>query len=105
MECLLRGWHVLACDASQKAVNGCEKNLEWLRKERSILKKNVRSEVWKQNALTPLKLSERPDVIVTETTLGPSLEKRAPLKEAQLRALARMRAVVVLPVPRGPEKR
>lgn len=83
MECLLRGWNVLASDSSQRAVSGCEANLEWMRKEHEILKKDVTSKVWKQDARKPFDLKEKPDMIVTETTLGPSLEKRAPLKEAQ----------------------
>lgn len=83
MEALLRGWTVLATDMSQKAVNGCIKNLEWLRKEEGILKKDVQATVWKQDARKPFELKEKPDVIVTETTLGPPLTRRAPLKEAR----------------------
>lgn len=78
MECLVRGWHVLASDVSQKAVNGCEKNLEWIRKEMKILKKDTESTVWKQDACTPFALKKLPDFIATETTLGPSLT-RAPV--------------------------
>lgn len=81
MECLLRQWNVLASDTSVKAVTGTEKNLEWLRKEENILKKDVTSAVWKQDARKPFDLKHKPDVIVTETTLGPSLEKRASLKD------------------------
>ncbi len=81
MECLLRGWNVLASDTSQRAVTGTEKNLEWLRKENDIFKKDVWSTVWKQDARRPFVLKQRPDVIVTETTLGPSLEERASLKD------------------------
>lgn len=83
MECLLRRWHVLASDASQRAVTGCEKNLDWMRKEHTILKKDVTSHVWKQDARKPFELKEKPDVIVTETTLGPPLTKYVPLKDAQ----------------------
>jgi hypothetical protein len=76
LESMLLGWNVLCSDTSQKAVNGCKKNVEWLRKEYGILKKDVTSEIWKQDALKPFKLKELPDMIITETTLGPALAKR-----------------------------
>jgi tRNA G10 N-methylase Trm11 len=76
LECLIRGWHVLASDSSAKAVGGCEKNVEWIRKEEKILKKDVASMIWKQDATKPFKLKELPDVIVTETSLGPNLRQR-----------------------------
>lgn len=81
MESLLRGWPVLASDSSLKAVNGCEKNLDWIRKEEKILKGDVKSTVWKQDATKAFELKELPDMIVTETTLGFSLEKRPTQKE------------------------
>lgn len=83
MEALLRGWPVLASDVSLKAVNGCTKNLEWIRKEEKILKKDVPDKVWKQDATKPFDLKEKPDVIVTETTLGENLISRPSEKEAQ----------------------
>jgi len=76
MECLMRGWPVLAADLAQKAVNGCEKNIEWLRKEMKILKKDAESTVWKQDATKPFVLKKLPDLVVTESTLGPALEDR-----------------------------
>jgi hypothetical protein len=83
MECLLREWNVLASDMSLKAVNGTEKNLEWLRKEKKILKKDVPSTVWKQDATKPFELKkEVPDVIVTETSLGTPFDRKPPIKEA-----------------------
>jgi hypothetical protein len=90
MECLLRGWPVLASDLSLKAVNGSEKNLEWLRKEKDILKRDVPSAVWKQDARKPFDFSdakragirEAPDLIVTETSLGKAFESRPSIKEA-----------------------
>ncbi|MBU2259114.1 RsmD family RNA methyltransferase [Patescibacteria group bacterium] len=81
MEALLRGWPVLASDVAKKAVKGCSKNLDWLRKEEKILKKDVSSEVWKQDATKPFELKEPPDVIVTETSLGPPMTSRPPMKE------------------------
>ncbi|PIR48114.1 hypothetical protein COU80_06100 [Candidatus Peregrinibacteria bacterium CG10_big_fil_rev_8_21_14_0_10_55_24] len=82
MECLVRGWNVLASDLSQKAVNGCTKNIEWIRKELKILKKDVASTVWKQDAGKPFDLKKTPpDVIVTETSLGPSLIARPTQKD------------------------
>ncbi|MFA5273244.1 MAG: RsmD family RNA methyltransferase [Candidatus Peribacter sp.] len=82
LECLVRGWHVLASDLMQKAVNGCEKNIEWLRKEMKILKKDTDSTVWKQDATKPFVLRHLPDLVVSETTLGPSLEDRPSQKSA-----------------------
>lgn len=82
METLLRGWDILASDTSLKAVNGCEKNLDWLRKEEEILKKDVSSTVWKQDATKPFDLKDKPDVIVTETTLGTPFADRPAAKDA-----------------------
>ncbi len=82
MESLLRGWPILASDNSLKAVNGCEKNLEWLRKEYKILKKDTASVVWKHDATKDFEMKELPNVIVTETTLGPGLTDRPTAKDA-----------------------
>ncbi|MFA7682121.1 MAG: hypothetical protein WCX61_03765 [Candidatus Peribacteraceae bacterium] len=89
MECLLRGWPILASDISLKAVNGCTKNIEWIRKEEKILKKDAASTVWKQDAAKPFSLPSAalrtgknlPDVIVTETSLGPPLLRRPTMKD------------------------
>ncbi|MBI1812387.1 hypothetical protein HY285_00700 [Candidatus Peregrinibacteria bacterium] len=87
MECLLRGWTALASDLSLKAVNGCTKNLDWLRKEEKIFKKDVESAVWKQDARKPFESKKKPDVIVTETNLGPALTGRPSQKStATMRA-------------------
>lgn len=83
LEAMLRGCDVLASDVSQKAVNGCQKNIEWLRKERKILKKDVSSEIWKHDATKAFSLKSIPDTIVTETTLGTAMEKRPTQKDAQ----------------------
>jgi hypothetical protein len=89
MEALLLGYEVLASDSSLKAVNGCEKNLDWMRKHFDIKKKDVPSSVWKQDALKPFDLKTLPDIIVSETTLGPPLTDRPNVKEANsLRAAA-----------------
>ncbi|MDD5751766.1 MAG: RsmD family RNA methyltransferase [Candidatus Peribacteraceae bacterium] len=82
LECLVRGWNVLASDLSQKAVNGCGKNLDWARKEWNILKKDVTSTVFKQDAAKPFVFKELPDLVVTETSLGPSLTDRPTQKDA-----------------------
>lgn len=82
MECLLRGWPVLAADLSERAVAGCEKNLDWLRKEEDVKKKDVPSTIWKQDARKPFKLKTMPDVIVTESHLGPALMDRPNQKDA-----------------------
>jgi hypothetical protein len=73
-------------DKSEKAVTGCQKNIEWVRKEYHVLKTEKPSKVWKQDALKPFMLTEkdpRPAVIVTETTLGPSLKSRPTARDVQ----------------------
>ncbi len=82
MEALIRGWPVLASDNSVKAVTGSEKNMDWIRKERKILKRDVPSEVWKHDATKTFDLKKLPNVIVTETTLGPALSDRPAAKDA-----------------------
>lgn len=81
MEALLKGWNVLASDVMLKAVNGCEKNLDWIRKEEKILKKDTSSDVWKQDATKAFSLKESPHVIVTESMLGPALAERPTVKD------------------------
>ena len=83
LECLLRRWDVLASDISQKAVNDCTKNIEWIRKEEGIAKKDANSTVWKHDATKKFEVKQKPDVVVTETTLGPNLHKKPTLKEVQ----------------------
>ncbi len=84
IEALMRGNTVLASDVSLKAVNGCEKNLEWARKTYKILKKDTESTVWKQDATKPFDLGKNvPDMIVTEGTLGPTLKERATVKDIE----------------------
>ena len=82
MEALLRKWPVQASDKSVKGVNGCTKNLDWIRKEEKIAKKDVPSTIWKQDALKPFELKNLPDVIVTETSLGTPLNSRPTQKDA-----------------------
>lgn len=76
IEAVLRGWAVYGSDLSQKAVDGTETNLEWLRKTQKIKKSDVPSTIWKQDSRKPFKLAGRPDAIVSETTLGPALTNR-----------------------------
>ena len=83
MECLLRGWNVVASDMSLKAVNGCTKNLEWIRKEKKILKKDVSDSVTKHDAAKPFAFKELPHMVVTETSLGPSIAKSPSQREVQ----------------------
>ncbi|TSC97810.1 MAG: hypothetical protein Greene101449_1078 [Candidatus Peregrinibacteria bacterium Greene1014_49] len=75
LECLVRGWNVFASDLSLKATNGTQKNIDWIRKEMKILKKDAESTVWKQDACNPFALKKLPDLIVTETSLGPALTR------------------------------
>ncbi|MBU1124236.1 RsmD family RNA methyltransferase [Patescibacteria group bacterium] len=82
METLLREWNVIASDLSVKAVNGCKKNIEWIRKEEKILKKDATSEIYKHDATKDFDFKELPDVVVTETSLGPPMSSRPTLKEA-----------------------
>ncbi len=83
LECLARGWNVLASDKSEKAVTGCQKNIEWLRKVSTIKKSEVKSQVWKQDALKPFALKDVPDLVVSETMLGPALSSRPTVKDVQ----------------------
>ncbi len=83
MEAMIMGWDVLASDNAQKAVSGCEKNIEWLRKTFKIPKKDIDSTIWKQDATKPFELKKKPDVIVTEGTLGPALTSRPTVKDAE----------------------
>ncbi|MCK5018568.1 MAG: RsmD family RNA methyltransferase [Candidatus Peribacteraceae bacterium] len=82
LEAILRGCNVLASDISLKAVNGSTKNIEWLRKEMKILKKDVLSEVWKHDVKKPFALKNLPDAVVTETTLGTPFTSRPSQKDA-----------------------
>jgi len=90
MEAVLRCWPVIGSDLSLRAVNGCTTNLEWLRKEEKIPKKDVPSAIWKHDACKPFDfqtlkdkdLREGPDVIVTETSLGPALTSRLTQRDA-----------------------
>jgi tRNA G10 N-methylase Trm11 len=83
MECLIRGIAVMASDKSEKAMTGCMKNLEWTRKHYAVPKSEVPAMVWKQDATKPFKLPRVPNVIVTETSLGPNLRTRPTAKDAQ----------------------
>lgn len=83
MEALLRGCPVLASDVALKAVNGTEKNIDWVRKAFKINKKDLASEAWKQDATKAFELKTKPDVIVTEGTLGPALKSRPTVKDAE----------------------
>jgi tRNA G10 N-methylase Trm11 len=82
LEAMIRGYNILASDLSAKAVSGSEKNIEWARKTYEILKKNVSSTVWKQDATKPFALKSLPTMVVTEGSLGPPLSKRPTMKEA-----------------------
>lgn len=79
LEALLRRAHVLGSDRTQRAVDGCGENVKWLRL-REKTPKAITSSIWKQNAVKPCELPKQPTVIVTETSLGPALE-RAPTKK------------------------
>lgn len=91
VECLLRGWMVLASDSSQKAVDACKRNIEWLRRTFQIPAAKIPSAVSRHNAVKPFDFSsirdERlrpgPTIIVTETSLGPSLRSRPAKQDAQ----------------------
>lgn len=86
LEAMMRGWNVLGSDLSERAVKGATKNIEWIRKEENILKKNVEALVWKQDARKPFDAKNipagSPAAIVTETSLGTTLEKKPTLRDA-----------------------
>ena len=88
LEALLRKWNVIATDVSLKAVNATQRNIDWIRKEEKILKRDAESVVFKHDATKPfpkekLQRGFEPHVIVTETTLGPNLQSRPTIKDAQ----------------------
>lgn len=83
IECMLRGFVALASDRSEKAVSGCARNLEWVRKQFGVRKSSVPSRVWKHDATKSFEMKDEVDAIVTETSLGPSLQKRPTAREAQ----------------------
>lgn len=83
LEALLRGQSVLASDISLKAVNGTTKNVDWARKTYKLGKKDPASEIWKQDATKPFELKEKPDIIVTEGSLGPALKDRPTIKDVE----------------------
>ncbi|PIR54363.1 hypothetical protein COU75_01300 [Candidatus Peregrinibacteria bacterium CG10_big_fil_rev_8_21_14_0_10_42_8] len=82
LECLLRGWNILASDITAKAVSGTQTNIDWLRKEKKILKKDVSDSVSKHDAEKPFTYKTLPDMVVTETSLGPNLERSANSRDA-----------------------
>ncbi len=91
VECLLRGWMALASDSSQKAVDACKRNIEWLRRTFAIPAAKIPCAVSKHNAAKPFdfssvrdeRLRSGPSVIVTETCLGPTLRARPTKQVAQ----------------------
>ncbi|HRH94074.1 MAG TPA: hypothetical protein PKV72_06115, partial [Candidatus Peribacteria bacterium] len=83
IEAMLREWHVLASDKELKAVNGCTKNVEWVRKTYKVPKKKLDVTVWKHDATKPFELKEPPHMIVTEGSLGPNMKSRPMLKDIE----------------------
>ena len=83
LECMLRGWNVIASDKAIKAVNGTKKNIDWLRKEKKILKKDISSDISKHDATKPFTFKDLPHIVVTETSLGPNLKKTPTKTEAK----------------------
>ena len=81
MEALTLGHNVLASDSSTKAIKDTTANTSWWLQELA-LKKAPEITIFKHDATKQFK-SETPDVIVTETTLGPNLHKRASIGEAK----------------------
>ncbi len=83
LECLMRRWNVIASDKAEKAMLGTKKNIEWIRKQEDISKTAVLTAVWKQDATKPFSPPAQPDMIVTETSLGPALRSRPTSKDTQ----------------------
>ncbi len=83
IEAMLRRFHVLASDKELKAVNGCNKNVEWARKTYKLLKKDLDVTTWKQDATKPFELKELPHMVVTEGSLGPNMKSRPMLKDIE----------------------
>lgn len=83
LEAMVQSIDVLASDIAAKAISGTETNIEWARKTWKILKKDVATTVWKQDATKPFDLKETPSVVVTEGSLGPALKSRPTVKDAE----------------------
>lgn len=81
MEALLRGYSVRASDMSPKAVSDTQKNVAWLRSEYEI-PKEAEFNSTEHRIEKPFAPAPAIDVVVTETTLGPNLHKRADFSEA-----------------------
>jgi hypothetical protein len=81
LEALLAGYEAHGSDVSQKAVADSTANIEWLRKEYPHAAKPW--SVHTHDATKTFTTTLKPSVIVTETTLGPNLHKRATAQEAQ----------------------
>ncbi|MEQ1849785.1 MAG: hypothetical protein ABL890_04305 [Candidatus Peribacteraceae bacterium] len=81
MEAMLRRMHVQASDITDKAVTGCQKNTEWMRKTFNVPKKECETSVRKHDATKPFVLKPLPDVVVSEGTLGPAIRGRPLLKD------------------------
>lgn len=75
MESILQGCSVTASDISQKAVNACEKNTDWLRKVQKIAKKDAAFHAQKHDARKTFD-GMKADVIVTESYLGKPFKQR-----------------------------
>ncbi len=86
IEAMLRKWHVVASDKELKAVNGTNKNIEWVRKTYKINKKDVDADAFKHDATKPFELKELPHMVVTEGSLGPNMKSRPMLKDIERHA-------------------
>lgn len=82
MEALLLHWNVIGTDVSPKAVTDTQHNIDWWLKELA-LKKEPTVQVFKHDATKPFMTEVQPDVLVTETTLGPNLHIRSGIRDAQ----------------------
>lgn len=82
MEAVLLNWHVAGSDVSPKAVTDTERNLDWWLKELE-LKAPPTIQIFKHDASKPFTTTVKPDVLVTETSLGPNLHIRSTLRDAQ----------------------
>lgn len=82
MEALLLNWNVIGSDLSPKAVTDTQRNVDWWLTELA-LKKEPTVQVFKHDATKPFSPDIAPDVLVTETTLGPNLHIRSSFRDAQ----------------------
>lgn len=64
MEGILMNYEIVGSDLDAETIQGARKNIEWMHSQAGLFQKDIKE-------LTPADLSQKPDLIVTESYLGP----------------------------------